>query len=331
MAGMSKQASSRQIVISSSVALCYALFSIASSRKDVLDILPEGSKLRRAIESYRDACSRSPSLSAVRALSTALTLLWAQSVRLHNVSIIDIFWSISFVVSSIAYNAHGQAAKAFSGRKVLVTALTGAWATRLSTYLWWRNHMSAHGVGVGDSIEDFRYQKFRAFWDRKGLSYWWFSLIQVFGLQGLFSLVVSAPLQAAVTRPQPQHFTSLDFLGILSWMIGYVFEHAGDLTLTAFKSNPAFKGTVLQEGLWAYTRHPNYFGNAMMWWGIWLIACATEGGWRSFYGPLFMNYLLTNVSGAKLLEKTMRRTKPGFARYMDSTPEFVPWGLIRVW
>mmetsp|Transcript_126140 Transcript_126140/g.200054 ORF Transcript_126140/g.200054 Transcript_126140/m.200054 type:complete len:328 (+) Transcript_126140:74-1057(+) len=327
---MSKRGTTPQVCAAAVVTLGYAAFSTASSNESVLDLLPKGSKIRRLVEQYRDACSKSPRLSAIRALSTAMVFLWAQSVRLHNVSIVDIFWSLSFLVSNLAYNSHAHASKAFTGRAMLVTGLTTAWAARLSSYLWWRNHVSGHGVGEGGSLEDFRYQVFRRHWDRRGLSYWWFSLFQVFGLQGVLSFVVGAPLHAAATLRQPQHFTFFDFVGALTWAAGYVFEHAGDLEVTAFKSDPSNKGQILTKGLWAYTRHPNYFGNALMWWGIWLVACATEGGWRSFYGPALMNYLLTNVSGAKLLEKSLKRSKPGFASYQKSVPEFVPWGLLGV-
>merc|ERR1712046_422865 len=99
---------------------------------------------------------------------------------------------------------------------------------------------------------------------------------------------------------------------------------------TSFRSNPSNRGQMLAHGLWAHTRHPNYFGNALMWWGVWPIACAAEGGWRSFYGPALMTFLLTNVSGAKLLETSLQRSKPGFKVYASSVPQFVPWGLLGI-
>lgn len=326
---MSKpRGTSRQIAIASVAAAGYLACSVASGSEGVLEKLPEGSSLRKVLERYRDACRRSPRLSVFRSLSSAMVMLWAHSVRIHNVSIVDIMWGLTFAINSATYSCHREADKAFAGRKVLVTAMTTAWAARLSTFLWWRNHVSAHGIGAGASDEDFRYQVFRKYWDKKGFSYWWFSLIQVFGLQAGLSFLVSAPLGAAATREQPQHFTAWDAAGAAAFGVGYVFEHAADLEMTAFKSNPANKGQIILRGFWGYTRHPNYFGNAVMWWGIYLVACATQGGWKSIYGPMVMNYLLTNVSGAKLLEKTLRRTKPGFAQYVDTVPEFIPWGLL---
>lgn len=315
-----------QVGVAVTAAFSYGAICMVSSDSNLLELIPEG-RLRSLLAKIRERCDASPTLSAIRALSAALLALWAQSVRMKNVSIVDIFWGLSFLVSTVAYTTHQQASRAFHGRKALVLALTSAWASRLSSYLWWRNHMSPHGIGAHGSHEDFRYQNFRRYWDSRGLSYWWFSLLQVFGLQGVLSLIVSAPLKAATTNEQPQHFTSLDLAGFASWVVGYVFEAAGDMELTAFVSDSRNKGKMLQRGLWAYTRHPNYFGNATMWWGIWLISCATKGGWKSFYGPMLMTYLLTDVSGAKLLDKSLRR-KTDFASYEKNVPVFVPWGLL---
>lgn len=323
-----KRGTRQQITVATVLSAAYTGCSIASAHDEAIEALPEDSAPRRALERFRDACRASPRLSAFRALSSAMMLLWAHSVRIHNVSIVDVFWGWTFFVSAAAYTSHTLAERAFSGRKALILALTTAWASRLSSYLWWRNHVSALGIGAGGHEEDFRYQRFRAYWDSKGLRYWWFSLLQVFSLQGVLSFIVSAPLLAASTRPQPQRFTMLDLAGALTWAVGYVFEHAGDLELTAFRSDPSQKGTVLARGLWAHTRHPNYFGNALMWWGLWLVACATKGGWRSFYGPALMTYLLTDVSGAALLEKSLSRNKSGFSSYKNEVPEFVPWGLL---
>jgi len=313
--------------VAATTSVAYAAFCAVSSNKEWLDKVPEGS-LRALLQRFGDACDRSPKLSAFRSLSSSLSLLWAHSVKIHNVSIVDIFWGMSFVVSTVTYAAHGASAKAFGGRKALVTALCTAWALRLSTYLWWRNHVSAHGIGADGSGEDFRYQSFRKYWDSKGFSYWWFSLFQVFGLQGVLSFLVSAPVRAAMTNEQPNKLTGWDAAGAATFALGYLFEHAGDLELTSFRSNPQNQGKMLATGLWAHTRHPNYFGNACMWWGLYLIACATKGGWKSVYGPALMNYLLTDVSGAKLLEKSLARTKPAFASYQKAVPEFVPWGLL---
>lgn len=303
--------------------------SLASSFDSLADQLPENSSVRKFLHQIRDACARSPTLSAVRVLSASLVILWSQSVKLHNVSIVDIFWSLSFVLQALTYANHKEADKnGFSGRRMLVNSLTMAWGTRLASYLYWRNHISAHGVGAGGSLEDFRYQAFRRAYDKKGLPYWWFSLIQVFALQGALSLTVGAPLRAACTYPQPQHFTGFDLVGTALWCVGYYFEAIGDMELSAFKANPANQGKMITSGLWGHTRHPNYFGNSCMWWGIYIIACAAQGGWQSLYGPALMTYLLTDVSGSALLEKTLKKTKPGFAEYAQSVPEFVPWKLL---
>jgi steroid 5-alpha reductase family enzyme len=219
-------------------------------------MLPEGS-LRQLLEAVHEKCKNSPRVDCARALSIAMTIVWRQSVVLKNVSIVDILWGLTFVLSAQAYGSHEKAAVAYPGRKSLILAMTTAWGARLSTFLYWRNHISAKGIGVGTNPEDYRYQVFRRFWDSKGLSYWWFSLIQVFGLQGVLSFIVGQPLLAAQTEEQPQHYTLLDAAGAAVFAIGYYFEHCGDLELTAFKSNPLNKGKVLATGLWAFTRHPN--------------------------------------------------------------------------
>eukprot|EP00927_Polykrikos_kofoidii_P077243 TRINITY_DN74202_c0_g1_i1.p1 TRINITY_DN74202_c0_g1~~TRINITY_DN74202_c0_g1_i1.p1 ORF type:complete len:334 (+),score=32.58 TRINITY_DN74202_c0_g1_i1:86-1087(+) len=318
-----------QVFVATSVALGCVIFSATSAHPALLDAIPFG-PVQKSLAKCRDVCDRSAWWSGVRSLSTALVLLWAQSVRIHNVSIVDIFWAVSFVIQSVTFAGHRTAEKAFGARKALVTSLTAAWASRLSTYLWWRNHVSAYGIGAGGSHEDFRYQAFRRAFDKKGLKYWWFSLFQVFGLQGVLSLAVGGPLLSASTNEQPLHFTGWDFAGTVAWVVGYMFEYAGDLDLVAFKSDPSNRGKVLSRGLWAHTRHPNYFGNSLMWWGLWLIACATKGGWKSIYGPTVMTYLLTSVSGASLLEKSLRRSKPGFDAYEKSVPAFVPWKLLGI-
>lgn len=260
-----------------------------------------------------------------------LAWVWRHSVAIKNASIVDILWGLTFLVQAVSYGSHEEAAKnSFPGRRSLIIAMTSTYAMRLSTFLYWRNHVSPIGVGiVGGSAEDYRYQKFRRFWDSKGLAYWWFSLVQVFSLQGALSFIVGQPLRAAQTEEQPQEYTWLDAAGAAVFVAGFFFEHTADLELVAFRANPANKGQVLRSGLWAHTRHPNYFGNAAMWWGIWLVACNARGGFITVVGPLVMNYLLLRVSGADLLESTLKRTKPGFLEYTNAVPKFVPWGYLQ--
>eukprot|EP00940_MAST-03C_sp_MAST-3C-sp2_P002400 g2400.t1 len=318
-----------RVRVATIVTSAYAAFSFLSMRKEwVRRYFPDGA-LKRAILGWGEMCEASPAAANGRSLSTALVLMWLESVRTTNVSIVDIFWGLSFVISSWTYATHPKAKDRFGGRKTLILSLVSAWGARLSSYLLWRNHMSvSNGMGATGSLEDFRYQKFRRYYDRRGLSYWWFSLVQVFALQGVLSHVVSSSVREGMTNAQPNRFTSLDVVGTLTWIVGYFFEHVGDLDLVAFRSNPSNRSKVLSSGLWAHTRHPNYFGNSMMWWGIYLICCNAQGGWKSVYAPALMTYLLTDVSGSKLLERSLGKRKAGFAQYVKMVPEFVPWKLL---
>jgi steroid 5-alpha reductase family enzyme len=140
--------------------------------------------------------------------------------------------------------------------------------------------------------------------------------------QGILMWLVSAPLLAAQIGATPR-LTILDGLGALLWAIGFFFEAAGDWQLARFKANPANKGQVMNRGVWRYTRHPNYFGDAAQWWGFFLIALAA-GGWITVLSPLLMTFLLVRVSGKALLEKSMAQ-RPGYREYVESTSGFVPW------
>ncbi len=137
-----------------------------------------------------------------------------------------------------------------------------------------------------------------------GASWWWQSYLKVFVLQGVLMWLISAPLLAAQSGATPR-LTILDGLGALVWAIGFCFEAAGDWQLSRFKADPAHKGQVMNRGLWRYTRHPNYFGDASQWWGFFLIALAA-GGWITVLSPILMTFLLVRVSGKALLEKAWR-------------------------
>ena len=144
----------------------------------------------------------------------------------------------------------------------------------------------------------------------------------MFLLQGALIVLVSAPLLLAVAQPAPLGF--LDAVGALVWVVGFGFEAIGDWQLAQFKADPAQRGRVMDRGLWRYSRHPNYFGNACLWWGFFLIACAVPWGWLTFPAPLLMTWLLVRVSGVALTEKVMG-ARPGYAEYMARTSAFLPW------
>jgi len=238
----------------------------------------------------------------------AVTLLWLVSVLLTDASIVDSFWGLGFALATTGYALVGGGDPA---RIALVLALVWVWGGRLGLYIFTRNY------GRG---EDPRYQAFRAHYGRE--RYWWFSYFQVFLLQGALIVLISAPLVLAMTQTAPLGLW--DILGAALWGIGFGFEAVGDAQLARFKADPANRGRVLDHGLWRYTRHPNYFGNACLWWGFFVIACAVPWGVATFPAPLAMTWLLLRVSGVALTERNMS-TRPGYAEYVARTSAFVPW------
>jgi len=240
------------------------------------------------------------------AIGVAVVGVWLLSLPLRNASIADIFWPLGFVLVAIV----SSRASGYGPRKALVGVLVAVWAVRLAVHLFLRNR--GHG-------EDPRYRAMRRRWGESRFPV--VSLLTVFLFQGALLWVVSLPVQAAFISSE--RLTWLDALGAAVWALGFVFETVGDLQLTRFRTDPANEGRVLENGLWAYTRHPNYFGNATLWWGLGLIALAA-GRWWALAGPLVMTVLLLRVSGVPLLERRMKRTRPDYAAYVSRTSSFFP-------
>jgi len=239
---------------------------------------------------------------------TALTFVWVLSVRLRDASIADVCWGSGFALLAWLYCLLSP----MSPRSWLVATLITVWGARLSRYIFGRNH------GKG---EDPRYQAMRA---SQGHAFWWRSLFTVFWLQGAILWFVALPVLVAVRATQPASLTTVDALGVMVFAAGFTFEVVGDYQLARFKADPSNRGRVLDRGLWRYTRHPNYFGDATLWWGVYLIACATPGGWRTILSPALMSFLLVRVSGVALLEKGLM-SRPGYREYVTRTPAFFPW------
>jgi steroid 5-alpha reductase family enzyme len=239
-----------------------------------------------------------------------MTGLWLVSILLKNVSIVDLFWGLGFAVLGWFYYTRGGGLEA---RKILVTVLVTLWGLRLCVYLTWRNY------GKG---EDFRYKQFRKDYGEE--RYWWISYFQVFLLQGILMWLISSPLMGAQFYGQGKGLGVLDAVGLFFWLIGIAFEAGGDFQLARFKSDPANKGKVLDTGFWRYTRHPNYFGDACVWWGYAFLSMAA-GGYLPVLGSILMTALIIKVSGVSLLEKSLRSTKPQYAEYVKKTSAFIPW------
>jgi steroid 5-alpha reductase family enzyme len=243
----------------------------------------------------------------VIALAIGMFVWWIASVIRKDASIVDIFWGVGYVlVAGAAWHSGG-----YRPRQILVAVLVAIWGSRLAIHLAVRN--LPHG-------EDPRYQAMRR---RRGASFWWISLFTVFAFQLVLLWVVSLPIQVAMHSSTPTRLTVLDFVGAGVWLVGFVFESIGDLQLRRFKADPANNGEVMDRGLWRYTRHPNYFGDAVLWWGLGLIAVASGHAW-ALVGPLVMTVLLLRVSGVPLLERRMTRTRPGYEEYVRRTSAFVP-------
>lgn len=239
-----------------------------------------------------------------------MALLWLFSLLLRNSSIVDIFWGAGFVLANWIYYA--LTPEGFAGRKLLVAILVTVWGLRLSLYILWRNW---------GKPEDFRYRKWR---EENGGRWWWKSFFQVFLLQGLLLWIISTPLLAVQRGSVPGRLTVFDFLALALWAVGFFFEAAGDLQMARFRANPANKGQVLSAGVWRYTRHPNYFGDAAQWWAYYAFA-AIAGGFWTIFSPILMTALLLRVSGVALLERTLTETKPKYRDYIERTSAFVPW------
>jgi steroid 5-alpha reductase family enzyme len=238
-----------------------------------------------------------------------MAALWILSLYLKNSSIVDIFWGAGFVVVNWVYFALSP--DGFLPRKLLIGILVTVWGLRLFIHILTRNW---------GKPEDFRYRKWR---EENGRRWWWQSFFQVFLLQGLLLWIISAPLLVAQHSGLPDRLTWIDGVAVVIWGIGFFFESAGDAQLARFKADPANKGRVLDTGVWRYTRHPNYFGDAAQWWGFYLIG-ASAGGWWAIFSPVIMTVLLLRVSGVALLEKTLE-TRPGYKEYVERTSAFVPW------
>lgn len=232
-------------------------------------------------------------------LGAVLFVLWGVSLQFEDSSIIDIAWGPAFVL--VTWGSLEPFPHAY-----VVAALVTLWGLRLGLYLFWRNHRRG---------EDKRYVAMR---ERHGDAWWWKSAFIVFGLQGLLVMIVSMPVRAAVTSSM----ASWGYVGAALVVAGVAFESLGDLQLARFKATPGNEGKIMTSGLWSWTRHPNYFGDFLTWWGFGVFGLAT-GAWWTLLGPLVMSVLLLRVSGKDLLEQDLMQ-RPGYADYARVTSGFFP-------
>lgn len=219
----------------------------------------------------------------------------------------DVAWGLGFVVVTGVSLVAGNT---YSARGVLVAGLVLLWGLRLAL------HIHARNSGRG---EDARYRQWREAWGR------WFllrSFLQIYLLQGTLLVVVAAPIIfASASTDTP--WGIVDFLGLAVWLTGFLFEAVGDWQLLSFMRNPANKGKLMSSGLWRYSRHPNYFGEVTLWWGVWLIVCALPNGWMTLLGPLTITLLILKVSGIPMLERHYAG-RADYEAYKRRTSVFLP-------
>jgi steroid 5-alpha reductase family enzyme len=236
-------------------------------------------------------------------------LVWfiAALIKKDN-SIVDIAWGLGFVLIAVVNLWISQT---FSGRPLLLTFLIIIWAGRLAGYIFVRNR------GKG---EDFRYAQFREIWGEKVILK---TFINVFMLQGFFMLLIAYPI-ILVNGTTQRMLNILDCFGLFIWLTGFFFEALGDYQLYKFKRDHTNQGRIMTSGLWKYTRHPNYFGEVTVWWGIFVIAGSAPYGLTAIISPLLVTFLLVKVSGVPMLEKRYKDNLE-FMEYARKTSSFIPW------
>jgi len=242
-------------------------------------------------------------------LMAILTGLWLISLVIKDASIIDVFWGSGFVIIAWFYAFQNDLAN-MGFREMILLSMITIWGMRLTIYLAMRN------LGKG---EDYRYAQWRK---DNGEKWWWLSFFRVFALQGFLLWIISATyLPSLSTRAE---MGVLEYFGVLLWIIGLFFESVGDYQLAQFKKDYNNKGKVLNTGVWRYTRHPNYFGDATIWWGFFFFAFAHPQGWMFVFCPIVMTFFLLKVSGVAMLEVKLKESKPQYLEYIRTTSSFIP-------
>lgn len=240
-----------------------------------------------------------------------MTAWFAVALVKKDNSVADVAWGPGFVLIA-GYTFFFRRTSLFP--PVMVSSLVGVWGLRLAYHIFQRNR---------DKGEDPRYAAWRAKWGR---TFVWRSYLQIFLLQGSFMLVIALPVVLVNTYrwPYPPGGRGVWPAGLLVWTLGFLLEAVGDAQLARFKRDPENKGKILERGLWRYTRHPNYFGESLMWWGIFLVALEVPGGWATAVSPVLITFLLAKVSGVPMLEKRYAGNA-AFQDYARRTSAFVPW------
>lgn len=251
-------------------------------------------------------------LTTIVVLSYML-VAFAVAIMKKHYGVADIAWGVGFIVAAIASLALNPPV---TDRKLLVTFFVFLWGVRLSSYLW---------VRMSGEAEDWRYKERREQWGDVASVRIFF---QVFVVQGILLLLIAMPVLYVNTYGGGP-FAWTDVVGVVLWCVGFSYEVVSDSQLFRFKRDQRHKKQIFANGLWRYSRHPNYFGECLMWWGIFLIALSIPGGFLTGFGPLLITFLLLRVSGVPLLERHMS-TRPNFDRYCRQTSMIIPWFPRRI-
>ena len=243
---------------------------------------------------------------ALAAVAVFAGIAWLYSVARRNVGIVDSLWSVMILATVAVYVVLAESS---GPRATLLLVLLGVWALRLSLHITVRNH---------GEPEDRRYQAIRS---NNQPHFWLKSLYIVFVLQAVLAWFIAMPAVAAVASPKPLGW--LDAVAVAVWLTGMVFEVVGDWQLMRFQRTRDSRDRVLDTGLWRDTRHTNYFGEALLWWGVFLAALAA-GAWWAIVSPILMTFLLLRVSGVALLEKDIADRRPAYRDYVERTSAFLP-------
>ena len=246
-------------------------------------------------------------LLSLLAAVAVMAATWILDLMAKDASLADVAWGLCFVAIAAACVVSGPAV---ADRSTLILALVAVWGLRLAAYIGWRH-----------DGEDRRYAAMRR---KHGRRFALRSLWSVFGLQALAAWVVSAPIQVAAADPSPAQVGALGVVGALVCLSAIAYESVADLQLRRFLARADSARAVMDEGLWGLSRHPNYFGDACFWWGIWLVALESGSAWWTAVGPALMTFLLLRVSGVALTEQTITSRRPGYRAYVERTSAFVP-------
>jgi steroid 5-alpha reductase family enzyme len=232
-------------------------------------------------------------------------------LRLGRLSVVDVTWGASFALIAVVGWLVSVSSDASDLRRGLIVGLTVVWGGRLAVHI---------GLRQRGAPEDPRYTELMS---TRGGHPKWAALRSVFLMQAVAAWFIALPVQVGLVAADRS--TVVLVVGVLAWLIGFGFEAIGDYQLERFKADPASKGQVMDRGLWRYTRHPNYFGDALVWWGLFLVALDLPWGLLTLPAPLLMTWLLTAKTGKPLLEAQMAKRRPGYADYVARTSGFIPW------